>query len=307
MSEVITPSALREIIPARPGMLLLDKVFVENENKAVAIKSISMNEPWFLGHFPDHPIFPGVLQAEAASQLAEVLLWKRLDPERKGDFYLKALRQVKFRKPNHPGDRMLIELEVTEVRDDSADFSVNIRNSGGLASNMKGTVAVRPKEAPRAIIPEFNEFDKGPGFEMDTPDIMKIIPHRYPFLFVDYVSKIEGNKVTGVKNATDTEPIFRQYKDGYTVLCSALQPEIIAQVGAIYTLSRPENQGKIAYFMGIDSSDFYFPIFPGDQMLMEVEMPDFKSKFGKGEGRMIVNGEVASRTVMMFAIVDPIG
>ena len=305
MSEVIGIAALREIIPARPGMLLLDKVFVENENKAIGVKNISMNEPCFLGHFPDHPILPGVLQVEAATQLAEALLWKKLDPERKGDFYLKALRQVKFRKPNHPGDRMFIELEVTELRNDSADFTATIRNSGGVSTNLKGTVGIRAKEAPKALLPEYNEFDRNAGCEMDTADIMKIIPHRFPFLFVDYVSKINGNIVTGIKNATETEPIFRQYKDGYTVLMSALQPEIIAQVGAIYTLSRPENRGKLAYFMGIDESDFYFPIFPGDQMHMEVEMPDFKSKFGKGEGRMIVNGEVASRTVMMFAIVDP--
>ena len=119
---------------------------------------------------------------------------------------------------------------------------------------------------------------------MDTEKIQTIIPHRYPFLFVDYVAKMEGNHVVGIKNCTETEPIFRQYQDGYTVLLSSVQPEITAQVGAVYSLSRPESAGKIAIFMGIDRSDFFHPIFPGDQMRLEVDMPDIKSRFGRGEG-----------------------
>ena len=75
---------------------------------------------------------------------------------------------------------------------------------------------------------------------------------------------------------------------------------------SIYSLSREEAAGKIAIFMGIDSADFNFPIYPGDQMRLEVDMPDIKSKFGRGEGCMIVNGKEASRTVMMFAIVDKV-
>ena len=71
-------------------------------------------------------------------------------------------------------------------------------------------------------------------------------------------------------------------------------------------LSKPENKGKLAIFMAIDQSDFYEkPVFPGDQMVLEVDIPDTKSRFGKGEGTMSVNGELISRTQMMFALVDP--
>ena len=98
--EIIGVSALRDILPCRPSMLLLDRVFAESENKLIGLKSISMNEPCFMGHFPGHPILPGVLQVEAIAQLAEVGLWKRLDPERKGDFYIKELHKIKFRRPN---------------------------------------------------------------------------------------------------------------------------------------------------------------------------------------------------------------
>lgn len=118
---------------------------------------------------------------------------------------------------------------------------------------------------------------------MSVNQIMGLIPHRYPFLFVDYVSKIEGSHVTGVKNTTESEPIFRQYKDGYTVLMGAVQAEIIAQVGAIYMLSNENNKGKIAYFMGIDKSEMFAPVFPGDQLRLEVDIPDGKQNSAKAK------------------------
>ncbi|MBO4304361.1 MAG: hypothetical protein J6A21_07235 [Lentisphaeria bacterium] len=306
MSQVLGVREIREIVPARKGMLLLDKVYMESETKAWGLKSISMGETFFLGHFPNHPIFPGVLQTEVAAQLAEVLVWKKLDPERKGDIYLKSLRNVKFRNPNYPGHRIMAEVEITSVTDDAAEFSAVIHNGGKReATSLTGTLGVRPRQDVE-FVPEFNEFDRERNLVMDTEKIQTIIPHRYPFLFVDYVAKMEGNHVVGIKNCTETEPIFREYRDGYTVLLSSVQPEITAQVGAIYSLSRPESAGKIAIFMGIDRSDFFHPIFPGDQMRLEVDMPDIKSRFGRGEGYMIVNGKEVSRTQMMFAIVDKV-
>ena len=303
--EIIGVSALRDILPCRPSMLLLDRVFAESENKLIGLKSISMNEPCFMGHFPGHPILPGVLQVEAIAQLAEVGLWKRLDPERKGDFYIKELHKIKFRRPNNPGDRLVIEVELSNIGTDSAEFKATVKNNSGVACNANGIVAIRPKiTAAEPIMPD-NEFDKGESSVMSVNQIMGLIPHRYPFLFVDYVSKIEGSHVTGVKNTTGSEPIFRQYKDGYTVLMGAVQAEIIAQVGAIYMLSNENNKGKIAYFMGIDKSEMFAPVFPGDQLRLEVDIPDGKSKFGKGEGFMYVGDKLASHTCMLFAIVDP--
>ncbi|MBO5760736.1 MAG: hypothetical protein J6S53_04250 [Lentisphaeria bacterium] len=304
MSQILGVQELREIVPVRPGMHLLDKVLIESETKAWGMKGLSMGENFFMGHFPNQPIFPGVLQLEATAQLAEVLVWKKLDPERKGDIFLKSLRRVKFRKPNLPGDRILIELEITSITDDTAEFTANISNSSGIATNLSGSLGVRAREKQTVFPMEFNEFDRGRNLAMDTDKIQSILPHRYPFLFVDYVAKTDGSMVTGIKNCTETEPIFREYKDGYTVLLSSVQPEITAQVGAVYSLSRPAAEGKIALFMGIDSADFTSPVYPGDQLLLEVDMPDIKSRFGKGEGHMLVNGKEVSRTVMMFALVD---
>ena len=140
---------------------------------------------------------------------------------------------------------------------------------------------------------------------MDVEKIASLIPHRYPFLQIDYVSKINGPHVTAVKNVTAEEPAFRRYADGYSVLTASIQPEILAQAGAIIMLSNEANRGKLAYFMAIDHAEFLKPVLPGDQLVLEVDIPETKSRFGKGEGFINVDGEAIAKINMMFALVDP--
>lgn len=305
MSEVLTHSQIMEQLPCCDRMVLLDRVAFDGEKKIAGLKSVSMNEWYFQGHFPNHPIVPGVLLVESMAQLAELLVWKKLDPKREGDLYIKSLRKVKFRKPNNPGDRIFFQVEIAEERSDSIDFIATATNNSGAACQAQLTLGIRPK-VPMHLPASFNEFDKSAKSAMDVLGVASFIPHRYPFLFVDYVAKIDGPHVTGIKNATAEEPAFRRYADHYSVLTGSVQPEIIAQVGAISMLSKPENKGKLAIFMAIDQSDFYEkPVLPGDQMVLDVEIPDTKSRFGRGEGTMSVDGELVSRTQMMFALVDP--
>ncbi|MBO4648248.1 MAG: hypothetical protein J5806_08825 [Lentisphaeria bacterium] len=305
MSKILDSNALRAMIPCIPSMVLLDKAVIESETRAIGQKCITMNDPTFLGHFPNHPIFPGVLQIEAIFQLAEVLLRRKLDPELKGDFYLRSIRKVKFRRPNNPGDRMIFELDVTAINGDSADFTAVVKNGSGVACNAQGTVAIRPKTPDTTLIQPFGEYDKGINCVMDAPAIQNLIPHRFPFMMVDYVCKLQGSHVTGIKNLTQGEQILRTYEDGYCVLMGAVQAEMTAQTGAIYMLSREENRGKLAYFMGIDDIQFHCPVFPGQQLRLEIDMPDTKSKFGKGQGCLYADNQLASATTMLFAIVDP--
>ena len=302
MGKLFSANELKNLIPYQSNMLMVDKVYVENENRVIAQKCITANDPVFLGHFPAKPILPGVLQVEAIVQTAEVLLRPILDPAFQGDFYLKSIQKVKFRRPNEPGDRMIVELDVTAIHEDSADFTATLKNGGGVACSAQGTVAVRKKEADIAPICPLGEFDKGVRCEMDNPSIQQLIPHRYPFLLVDYVSKCDGNHVTAIKNLSGHEPIFRCYNDSYTVLGSIIQAEISAQAGAIYMLSREENRGKIALYMGIKKSEFFRPVYPGCQLRLEVDMPDTKSRAGKGYGAVYVNDELASETTMLFII-----
>jgi len=302
--EVLCFKDIKEALPCRPSAILLDRVFVESETKLVGMKNVSFNESFFLGHFPGHPIMPGVLQVEAMSQLAELAVGGKIDPKREGDIYIKALRKVKFRRPNNPGDRLLIEVEVKNVGSDTADVSATVKNASGLTCQAEITLGVRPRVQPTAMPSAFGEFDKNDKIFMDVNKIMDVIPHRYPFLLIDYIRSIEGHHISAVKNTTCTEPFFREYPDNYLTLTNSILPEMVAQAGSVYMLSTPEAKGKIGYFMAIEKSEFLHPIHPGDQLVCEINIPDNKSRFGKGEGYIKVGDTVVSTTTMTFALVD---
>ena len=103
-------------LPHRYPFLLLDKVIecVPNE-RLVALKNVTINEPFFQGHFPEHPVMPGVLQLEAMAQAASVLVLRLPDNEGKIGYFMSADR-VKFRRPVFPGDTLQIEAEIVKLK-----------------------------------------------------------------------------------------------------------------------------------------------------------------------------------------------
>ena len=302
--NILGVKEIRAILPQRYPMLMLDRAVLESENRATAVKNLSMNELFFQGHFPNHPIMPGVLQVEAMKQLTELLARPVLDPEGKFDVYMRVVEKVKFRKPNNPGDRILIESEILERKDGEIVAQASVRNNSGTTCEAKITLAVRPKQGPDVMPELFNEFDKHAETPLDVNQIMALVPHRYPFLLIDNIARVEGDRVIAVKNATGNEEIFSHAEDGYAVLPESLQCEIVAQSGCACVLSRKENQGKIGYFMSIDRAESFAPVFPGDQLVCDITLPPSKGKFGKGTGVIRVGGKVVFEITLMFAIVD---
>ena len=110
------------------------------------------------------------------------------------------------------------------------------------------------------------------GGSLDVMQIMKILPHRYPFLMVDHVTKIDGTKITGVKNVSVNEPFFEGHFPGHPIMPGVLQLEAIAQVAGILTLRQAENMGKLAYFMAAENVKWRKPVRPGDTLIIEVEL-----------------------------------
>ncbi len=139
---------------------------------------------------------------------------------------------------------------------------------------------------------------------LDTEDVMKMLPHRYPFLLVDRIIKFEGDtKCVGVKNVTINEPFFPGHFPDHPIMPGVLQVEAMAQVGSILMLRKPENQGKIGYFMSADKVKFRKPVLPGDTLLIEAEVLKVRGSIGQTFCRCLVNGVVVSEGELKFALV----
>ena len=110
--------AIQKILPHRYPFLLVDRIVeMESKKRAVGIKNVTINEPFFPGHFPSKPVMPGVLIVEALAQTGGVLLLSDVPDRDKKIIYLVAVDNVRFRRPVVPGDQLKLELTVTAIRD----------------------------------------------------------------------------------------------------------------------------------------------------------------------------------------------
>ena len=142
------------------------------------------------------------------------------------------------------------------------------------------------------------------GDAFDTARLMKIMPHRYPFLMVDKITKIEGTRIVGVKNVTANEPYFQGHFPNHPIMPGVLQLEAIAQVAGVMMLRQAENFGKLAYFMSAESVRWRKPVRPGDVLVITVELTKSRGKIGKAKGVCSVDGETVSEAEVTFMLFD---
>ena len=141
---------------------------------------------------------------------------------------------------------------------------------------------------------------------LDAMQILRILPHRYPFLLVDRILELEENKrIVGVKNVTINEPFFQGHFPGQPVMPGVLLVEAMAQTGAVLTLhSVPDRETKLVYFTGIESARFRRPVVPGDQVRIEMTVLQIRSRACRMAGVATVEGAVAAEATIMAAMVD---
>jgi len=138
---------------------------------------------------------------------------------------------------------------------------------------------------------------------LDIKQIQEIIPHRYPFLFVDYIESLEsGRSAVGYKNVTMNEYFFQGHFPGNPVMPGVLIIESLAQAASILILSSPRFVGKTAYMTGIDNAKFKRMVKPGDVLKLHVEFGNLRENMGTVNVKAMVDGKLATSAELMFVV-----
>lgn len=175
----------------------------------------------------------------------------------------------------------------------------------GHKANVEFAKQIRKLYQQKKLVKKF-QFVKKEGVVFDSNAIHRILPHRYPFLLVDKIIHLDmDKKVIGVKSVTVNEPFFVGHFPGQPIMPGVLILEAMAQTGGILLLnSFPNPEEKLVYFMQINNAKFRKPVVPGDQLFMEVELTQKKSKVVMMAARAYVNDVLVAEAEFMAGIVD---
>lgn len=136
---------------------------------------------------------------------------------------------------------------------------------------------------------------------MGPDDLLKVLPHRYPFLMVDRILECDlKSKIVGLKNLTYNEPFFQGHFPGHPVMPGVLQLEAMAQVGGVLLAQLLKTEGQVAYFLAVDNAKFRRMLVPGDSLRIEVELLRIRMGMSRVHGRITCEGELASEADLMF-------
>lgn len=143
---------------------------------------------------------------------------------------------------------------------------------------------------------------------LDVMDIQKILPHRYPFLLVDRVTKLEvGKEIKAYKNVSISEPVFQGHFPGHPIYPGVMILEGMAQAGGILAFKNDESvdiESKVFYFTGIDGAKFKRPVRPGDVLEYVITIKKNRGPMWVFDGKAYVDGELASEAELKAMVVD---
>ncbi|MBR0575297.1 3-hydroxyacyl-ACP dehydratase FabZ [Proteiniclasticum sp. BAD-10] len=138
---------------------------------------------------------------------------------------------------------------------------------------------------------------------LDINEIMKVLPHRPPFLLIDRILEVEsGKRCKALKNVTYNEEFFKGHYPEYPVMPGVLIVEAMAQTGAYGILTMEGNAGKTPLFGGMNNVKFRRQVVPGDTLILEVTIDKMRASFGKGTGKAYVDGQVVCEAELLFML-----
>jgi len=142
--------------------------------------------------------------------------------------------------------------------------------------------------------------------ELNSLDIMKLLPHRYPFLLVDRITEFEtGGHIIGTKNVTINEPCFQGHFPEHPIMPGVLILEAMAQVGGIYAILANEvGENQVPYFVGIDKAKFRQPVLPGDVLTLKLELLKVRRGIYKFKGSATVAGKLVAEAELKATFAD---
>jgi UDP-3-O-[3-hydroxymyristoyl] N-acetylglucosamine deacetylase/3-hydroxyacyl-[acyl-carrier-protein] dehydratase len=155
----------------------------------------------------------------------------------------------------------------------------------------------------RKIQKHFAEEDTPRNQTLDIEEIQKILPHRYPFLLVDkIIEMVEDKKIVGIKNVTFNEPFFSGHFPGKPIMPGVLIVEAMAQTAGALILKKWKGSGKLAYLAAIDKVKLRHPVFPGDQLKLEIEVKRIREEAGKVAAIARVDNRIVAEAELLFSL-----
>lgn len=184
------------------------------------------------------------------------------------------------------------------------DFSVLGRVVGIRSGHALNRKLVEEIAKQRGAMDTKQREALGKSTGMDSEEIKKVLPHRYPFLLIDRVLELSETAAVGIKNISVSEPFFQGHFPSKPLMPGVLMIEALAQLAGVLLLSKSENKGKLAYLVAVNEARFRKMVVPGDQLRLEVQVIKMKAKVGLARCKATVSGEEVCGAEIMFKLGD---
>ena len=274
--------------------ILLDKIQIDGKGNIRGFKNITVNEDYFLGHFPGQKIMPGVLQFELMQQLAQVGI---ANDTQSNDIYytLDILKKIRFKKPISPGNQLVIELNYKKDENNSYKISAKTKVADDICSVADFTLSGKSQDEILPVVNDISEYSV-PYYEnvILADEIATQIPHRFPFLFVDKIYELTEEGLKSQKYISNNEKTLCEFTNTEDKFLSpSYLFEIVAQ-SYLTVLNRLRNNiltKNLAVFTSIDNATVKRYPLAGEVLELEAKKVFFKTNFSKASFKVFVRGE----------------